>query len=221
MIAGQYGIVDDTELGRWLTIPGFEQFIHKVLRGIVHLAEAPPGLRPHVAARTAGCLWLPIADADPSLDQFLRSKLQLWARSRVHDWLKVSDTLPILSGVHPLWWEALPLAHWQDIAHLFQNCPVGGAAWLVWVNLVPPAFCHHAEVPLVPGGVGNYVAADLDFGHHFRDRFTNFIEQWARYVPVIRLFFTTDSASCTKKGSWHKLQRDQSSMALSSAICLM
>ena len=98
VIAGQYGIVNDTELGRWLTLPGFEQFIQKVLRGIVRLAEAPPGLRPRVVARTAGCIWLPITDVDRSLDQFLQAKLQRWSRSRGHDWLKVSDTLPILLG---------------------------------------------------------------------------------------------------------------------------
>ena len=169
------------------------------------------GQRGAAVASAPGCIWLPITDVDPSFDHFLCTALQRWCVSHGHGWLNITDDLPILTGIHPPWWNSIPVAQRVEMAQLFLVRPVRQAAWLVWLNALDLGFFNNGGVPLIPAGVGNYVLADFPFNPRVQDQFSEFCERWTRYVPVLqRFFFTADSISCTKEGSLAQTARQSS-----------
>jgi len=216
----QNGMYVDSESGDEITTPGLVPQIDRCVRTASQVFNAP-GLYPaipdylsEVRART----WLPIKNEDPSFDITCRHMVaNLLVTHNLNEIARMSDTLPVLTGVNPGWWPLVPAGVQADFAPLFVQRPAGAAAWLVWVNqLTAPAL---AGLGVPAARAGAYVAQDLDFNFHGRGRVEEIIDKWAHMTKGLEEFFNlVDKTALSKSGSAAQLAVVETNAALITTI---
>jgi len=216
----QNGMYVDTETGDEVTTPAIVPQINRCVRTASQVFNAPglyPGIPDYlneVRART----WLPITDEDPSFDITCRHIVSsLLVHHNLNDTVRMSDTLPVLTGAFPPWWPLVPNPAQVDFNPLFAARPVGAAAWLAWVNaLTAPAL---AGVGVPAARVGAYVQADLDFNFNGRDRVTEIIDKWANMTKGLdECFIIVNKTAVGKSGSAAQLALVETNDALITTI---
>ena len=75
LLSVHYGSMDDKESGHWLTIPGFNQTIQKILHKVDHHVKLHFSVRSMGVVHEPGVPWLQITELDPGFNNFFRSAL--------------------------------------------------------------------------------------------------------------------------------------------------
>jgi len=220
IVANQNGMFTDQEIGDEITTPGLVPQIDRCVRTASQVFNAPalyPGIADwmtEVRVRT----WLPINNVDPSFDVTCRHIVAgLLVTHNLNETVRMSDTLPVLTGVNPPWWPLVQVADQPNFAPLFAARPAGGVAWLQWVNnLTAPAL---ATLGVPAARAGAYVAQDLDFGFHGRGRVEPIIDKWAHMTKGMEEFFNlVDKTALAKSGSVAQLAVVETNAALITTI---
>jgi len=199
----QNGMYVDAETGDEITTPAIVPQIDRCVRTATQVLNAPvlypniPDYLNEVSDRT----WLPITNSDPSFDITCRHMVSsLLVHHNLNEAVRMSDTLPVLTGANPGWWQLVPANAQADFNPLFVARPVGAAAWLAWVNqLTAPAL---AGLGVPAARAGAYAAPDLDFNFNGRGRVEQVIDKWAHMTKGLGEYFNlVDKTAVGKSGS--------------------